>query len=385
MTASGRAMLVVGVLGLFLVAVLLVVVALERVATDPETPIQANLVIDEGEPYADLVPAPDTIIWQKGQETTHFLSTNMQQVDLRINSVALGLATVQGALPHSGELMVLGASVGCQSWAVSRLTATAIAPQSLTISGNVDRDDFTGTATVYYRMRIAGDTDWQDHSQDVAGPNDTFSQSHNVQEGVWEIEASSYDGFPTALTRFITVDTSAGTTTTDEEAESLILKADTGVGLKGCSEHDDVVLTLNGEEGEEMKRYVFDIGPASPPAPVAPVWAEEYASLRFCADATERETILNGGETVGSVSATGATGYYLAADEHGLDYAYFDISSSGGLTVSTAGADDHTGMDGDRLYSFIVRATNDEDMASDLHVVVLLDKTNPTNNGDGVC
>ena len=121
------------------------------------------------------------------------------------------------------------------------------------------------------------------------------------------------------------------------------------------------------------------------PSDLAPVWAEEYASMRFCADATSPpEAILNGGETVGSVSATAATGYYVAADEHGLDYAYFDISSSGVLTVSTAGADVHAGMDGDRLYSFIVRATN-EDMASDLHVAVFLDKTTPTNSGDGVC
>ena len=325
--------------------------------------------------YADLVPAPDSIIWWEGQESTVLVSTNLDDVDLSIDSVAMGISNVLGAVPHSGELMILGASVGCQDWAVSRLTADTISTGGYSLKGNIDRDNFTSTARVHYRSRVKGETDWTqgnylevDYDSNDLPASNRFDQHFNVTNEIFEVEASSDDGFPIALTRFVTIDTTAGTATVDEEAESIVLLKDTGVALKACSQHDDVMLTLNSEDGEELNRYVVDIGQQVPtPAPTAtpipsPVFSPAYETLRFCPDAdSPRDAILTGDEAVGTVTATGSgtISYFLAPDGDSRDFAFFEIDSAGAITVSDAGGDDHTGIDGSRLYTFVVRATDD--------------------------
>ena len=356
----------------------------------------ALVVSDAEAPYADLVPAPDTIIWEQGQESTVLVSTNLDDVDLRIDSVAMGISNVQGAVPHSGELMVLGASVGCQDWAVSKLTASNIVSDRYDLAGNVDRDNFTGTAEVFVRSRRPGEP-WptSPFRIDVAGPTGgSFLEGFNVSEGKWELEASSDDGFPIALTRFITIDTTAGTATTDEEVESIVLIKDTGVALKACSEHDDLTLTLHGDD-RELNRYVVDIGPeptATPvptPLPGPPSFSPAYRTLRFCPDAkTPRSAILTGSEAVGTTAATG-TGtitYAMAPDGDSRDFAFFTIdSSTGAITVSDAGADDHTGIDGTRLYTFVVLATDDAGRTGEALVAVQLDLSTDSPNDDGLC
>ena len=70
--------------------------------------VLVRLAIGSEPDYARLVPAPDSIIWEKGQESTILISTNLDDVYLRIDSVAMGIESVQSAVPHSGELKVPG-------------------------------------------------------------------------------------------------------------------------------------------------------------------------------------------------------------------------------------------------------------------------------------
>ena len=358
-------------------------------------------------PYADLVPAPDAIIWEKGQESTVLVSTNLDDVDLRISSVAMGISTVQGAVPHSGELMVLGASVGCQEWAVSKLTAVNVSETSYTLTGNVDRDNFVGTAPVFVRSREKGETVWPDvspfqidvpyNSADLVASN-RFSQGFSVTADVWEVEASSDDKFPTALTRFITIDTDAGTATTDEEAESIVLLKDTGVSLKACSEHDDVLLTLHGDGRGELNRYEVDIGPEPTATPVPTATPNPYhgsVSRRVCVDdLTGRSVYLDGGELVGAAFTNtdfGLSGSITSASigeaEEGELYRYFFgytlASGSLQLTVSDAGAADTQGLDNDQVYPVRVTAS-DGTSERFLDVAVWVDSSN-LSPGDGLC
>ena len=361
--------------------------------------VLVRLAIGSEPDYARLVPAPDSIIWEKGQESTILISTNLDDVYLRIDSVAMGIESVQSAVPHSGELKVLGASVGCQDWAVFRLYAESLGKTMYTLKGNVDRDNFTATAEVFYRSRLQGNS-WPSvppSQVDVAGPDGSaFSVGPNsVTQGVWEIEASSDDAFPGALTRRIVVDLNEETSTTDAGAESIVLLKDTGVSLKACSEHDDLTLTLHGEDGKELNRYVVDIGPPPTATPIPatpvpnPVFSPAYETLRFCPDAASPpESILTGDEAVGTVTATGTgtISYSLAPDGDGRDFAYFAIDdSTGEITVSAAGADDHTGLDGIRLYTLVVRATDDAGRMGEALLAIQVDLSNTSTSGDGTC
>ena len=361
-----------------------------------------TLAVGDPPDYADLVPAPDTIIWAEGQESTVLVSTNRDDVDLRINSVAMGISNVMGAVPHSGELMVLGASVGCQDWAVSKLTADSISTGGYTLKGNIDRDNFTSTAEVHYRTRVEGDDEWNPGvNSPIAVTYDSgnipdsnrFAQPVTADEHVWEVEASSDDDFPVALTRFITIDMTArpaGTATTDEEAESIVLLRDTGIGLKACSEHDDVVLTLHGQEGVELNRYVVDIGQR--PADRPPM----YAGRRVCLDdGGLRSDYLTGDERVGAdfdSTDFGLTGDVVSVTlddvEAGNDFRFFFdaeiVADNVRLEVSEAGAGDTLGLNTDRIYPVRVTATDAGGASAYLDVGVWLD-TALAANGDGLC
>ena len=350
-----------------------------------------TFAIRDAPDYADLVPAPDSIVWHEGQDTTFFVSTNRENVDMRINSVALGIANVQGAVPHSGELMVLGASVGCQEWAVSKLFADAISTGGFTLKGNIDRDNFVGTAQVHFRTRVQGTTDWDPGvGSPIDVPNNSFDLHLSVSNDVWEIEASSDDSFPTALTRLITVDTSAGTSTVDEEAETLLMLPDTGVGLRGCSVHQDVRVTLNGEDGEELNSYTFDIGAELTPTPSPNAG---YKERRVCVDdASSRAVYLDGGENVGAVFAASDFGLSTldsvtigdVPDSAGNRY-FFEISSSYQVTVSKAGAGNTQGLDADDVYPIRLTATDDDGQTRYLDVGVWLDTSTLSPNDDGRC
>ena len=351
------------------------------------------IVLATGDPpdYADLVPAPDSIVWNEGQETTFFVSTNREDVDMRINSVALGIANVQGAVPHSGVLMVLGASVGCQDWAVSKLSAT-VTDTGYDLEIEVDRDNFTGTASVSIRLREEGDSDWIPYGPILVSGNEA-TQSVNSTIAKLEVEASSVSSFPTALTRFITIDRDAGAATVDEEAETLLMLPNTGVGLKGCSDHEDVRVTLHGAEGAELNRYEFDIGAA---ATATPRPDAGYASRRVCVDnQAQRAVFLSGGESVGAdfdSSDFGLSGNIdravISDVEAGNDFRYFFeseiVSGNASLTVSEAGAGATLGLIMDRIYPVRVTATDASGASAFLDVGVWLDiPVSP--GGDGLC
>ena len=359
--------------------------------------------------YADLVPAPDSIIWERGQESTMLLSTNREDVEMRIHSVALGIANVQGAVPHSGELMVLGASVGCQDWAVSRFTADAISTGGYTLKGNIDRDNFTSTAQVYLRSRVQGETDWGgvpgspvgvDYDANDLPASNRFELSLSVSNELFEVEASSDSGFPVALTRFITIDTTASTATVDEEAESLVLLHDTAVGLVACSEHEDVVVTLTGEESAQLNRYVVDIGPAATatPAPTpTPNPDAGYVERAVCVDVQNlRADYLSGGESVGAAFAASDFGLSGTLDSvelgdlpGGEPYRYFfDGALTAGsyrVTVNAAGAGDTQGLAGELVYPVRLTAVDDAGELRYLDVGVWLDTGTLSTAGNGLC
>ena len=348
-----------------------------------------------GQDYAALVPAPDSIVWEEGQKSTVLVATNLDKVHLAIDSVAIGIDSVKGAVPQSGELMVLGASVGCQDWAVSRLYADSLGHDRYTLRGEIERDNFTGTAEVYARVREVGDDSWTSlpgTPYNVLGGSNDFSQSYSVSETIWEVEASSNDSFPLALTRQIRVNLVAKpeTSTTDAEVETIVLLQDTGVELEACSEHDDLTLYLYDDDGEELNHYVVDVGapPTATATPIPnPAFVSSYQTLRFCPDAdAPRGAILTGAEAVGTVTAAGNNiTYSLAPDGDSRDFAFFNVSSSGALTVSATGADDHTGIDGARLYTFKVVATDGGGRRSESVIVVQLDLSQVAPNNNGVC
>ena len=355
-----------------------------------------TVVMNDEPDYADLVPAPDSIVWNEGQETTFFVSTNLDDVDMRINSVALGIANVQGAVPHSGVLMVLGASVGCQDWAVSKLSATVTAT-GYELEIEVDRDNFTGPAEVFIRHRDDEDSAWVDYTS-LRVPGDELTKGYTSNTAKQQIEASSDSSFPTALTRFITIDRDAGAATVDEEAETLLMLPDTGVGLRGCSDHEDVRVTLHGEDGDELNRYEFDIGAAATPTPAptaTPSPDAGYTTRRICADdSSDRSLYLTGGELVGAAFTAARFGLSSLAkvtigDVPGsAEHRYFfngTLSGSYQVTVSDAGAGNSQGLDAEVVYPIRLTATDTAGRTKYLDVGVWLDTSVLSPNVDGRC
>ena len=87
-----------------------------------------------------------------------------------------------------------------------------------------------------------------------------------------------------------------------------------------------------------------------------------------------------------TATGTGTISYSLAPDGDGRDFAYFAIDdSTGEITVSAAGADDHTGLDGIRLYTLVVRATDDAGRMGEALLAIQVDLSNTSTSGDGTC
>ena len=70
--------------------------------------------VDPEPDYADLAPAPGGTVWQAGEERTLWLSTNRHAVDVRIDSVALGLGEDPLALHQPPDVR---RSSGAAPWA----------------------------------------------------------------------------------------------------------------------------------------------------------------------------------------------------------------------------------------------------------------------------
>ena len=345
-----------------------------------------------GEDYAALVPAPDEIVWAEGEETTVWLSTNRHAVDVQIDSIAVGLGDIEERNPDGEKATILAKGPGCLDHAVASLTVAHDTGDTWNVSGTIDRGP-TSTGNVEVHVRYYQPADQMPAEGAVAdvtvsAGSDDYSLNLVPGDGNHRVEASSDAHFPTSFTRqvdFDAADTTAGGTVTGESVFHML--ENTGLGLIACDETEDVLITLHGDNGAELNRYYVDVGPV-PTATPSPPSFDAYQTKRFCPDlATPREQLLDGGESVGSARATG-TGtitYSLAPDGDSRDFAFFNVSSSGALTVSATGADDHTGIDGARLYTFKVVATDAGGRRSESVIVVQLDLGNMSPSGDGRC
>ena len=357
--------------------------------------------VDPEADYADLVPAPDAALWRVGDERTAWLSTNRHFVDVRIDSIGVGLGTMRAR--GGGQPLALGRLIGCVGAAVSGIAVSGLTPNygfvTITVDYASHRPGYR--LMVYYRIyrdsetrRMATPTT---HLLTVpaSGPLTHSFGHYPMNGGRHYIDVSLDRHFPamTTLTLSFVHGEGARDVSISKEEEIRLLEK-TGVDLLGCHEHEDVLITLYGKRGEELNRYFVDVLEAPTPTPVPPAvlppdFVNEYASLRFCADAAKpRRAILSGGELVGSVTATGKAplAYSLGSvPGRRSDYAFFKIDPAGAVIVSDLGADDTTGMDGSRLYSLSVRATDANGLTGEAAVAVQLSLAPISRRGDGRC
>ena len=361
--------------------------------------------------YADLVPAPDEIVWVEGEQTTLWLSTNRHAVDVEIGNIALGLGDIEERTQGQEEPAILGVGPGCLDLVVASLTVEHDTGSRWSVSGTIDRGPTTmGDVAVhvrYYRPADQMPEDGTEVDVTVSAGSDEYSLNLVPGTGIRRVQVSTDEHYPAPFTRqvdFDPSDTSSGGTVTGEEVFHML--EDTGLGLIACGVKEDVLITLHGEEGEELNRYLVDVGPRPTPTPVptaTPVPTTAPRPVRFdgsrvsrrvCVDdATSRNTYLDGGENVGAAVAaedsggtalTGAT-YALLPYEGRLDYSLFDVDNIGQITVSDLGADDHSGLTDGELYILEIQATDSSGNSARIPVVVQVALNPVSTAGDGSC
>ena len=352
--------------------------------------------------YAYLVPAPDSIVWEKGDETNLWLNTNRPDVEMRIAQVDLGIGAVRQVFQETGTTMELGRGEGCLNWAVTDLEVYSIIDSNggkkLSIQGNVDRGGQTVALTVHMRIYPLGaDPDelragtipaqglvtpihanGSFFSFQIADPDEGFgtTDTHRYRvpatSGVWIVEASHSDRYPVTAKALTTGDISEFSTTwipAKAEAEVFLIPQDVGVALIACAVENAVLITLHGEEGEELNRYRVDIH-ADPIDLLTPTVLSTdivRTDIRVCVDSADhRANYLDGWEYVGTPVNFGLPGITpslpIIADVGGNEYAYLfaaTVLTSGGvqLLVSPAGASNTSGLDSDRVYPLQLTAT----------------------------
>ena len=324
--------------------------------------------------HAHLVPAPDTVQWRVGQERTVWVETNVQAVELRVHSIDLGLGDI--ARLDQAQAATLGRATGCLDSAVSSITADHIDDTSAIVTFTIDYGSRVAgeTLTVYHRIYEEGQTPGEGlaGTVDVAVPatgllTGTVSYT-SLHTGVRQyIEASTSQHFPHEATHYISFvpeDGGAAVVVTGED--DFHLAAGTGIGLIGCHEDEDVLVTLHSGDGKELQRYVVDVQSAPPPTPAPtptpapPGFPSGHVVARVAVvDVASRDLYFAGGESVATVAATGGTSpvtYSLAPGDGSLAFVFFDVDQgTGAVTVSAAGADDHAGLEVDQIYTFEVR------------------------------
>ena len=372
------------------VAVMAVGVAL---ATAIAIPFATGSVAD----FADLVPAPDEIVWVEGEQTTLWLSTNRHAVDVEIGNIALGLGDIEERTQGQEEPAILGVGPGCLDLVVASLTVEHDTGSQWSVSGTIERGpNTTGDVEVhvrYYRPADQMPEDGTEVDVTVSAGSDEYSLNLVPGTGIRRVQVSTDEHYPAPFTRqvdFDPSDTSSGGTVTGEEVFHML--EDTGLGLIACGVKEDVLITLHGDDGEELNRYLVDVGPRPTPTAIptvvpGPSFGAAYVSRRFCADdtyldtessAANRAKYLSGDERVGAaVTASGGTGtlsYSLGSNGPTLDYLFFDVASSTGqLTVNSAGADGHSGIDGTRLYPVVLTATDTAGASDSITIAAHLD------------
>ena len=375
--------------------------------------------LQESPDYAYLDPAPDSIVWEEGDETTLWLQTNRAGVGLRISSVAMGVGNIERVFPEAGAVLTLGRSGGCVTWAVNGLALGAVTDSggatSVQVDGTVNRNGQVGALSVYMRVYPeASDPSASAVSQSVQVPDGDsgFTWLANVpSDAPWVFEASHDANFPEVYTRRITVDPESGEAASDAGAGGLLVPAAGGVGVIGCSQHDDALITLHGENGEELNRYLVDVHTRPTPVSATPPPGAGYNIRRVCLDAADNQAdYLNGGELVGDSfegAAFGLSGAIQSVDlaDTAADNQYryfFSYTLSAGevqLLVTGAGASG-LGLDANQVYPIRLSATDDSGIENDpntpedetlpdatghLDIGVWLDTSTLSPGGDGRC
>ena len=77
--------------------------------------------------------------------------------------------------------------------------------------------------------------------------------------------------------------------------------------------------------------------------------------------------------------------YALGLDDPAYHYLWFEVDSSGQLSVSPAGAADLSGLDASLIYPVVVTAEDGNGGQDNLVVGVWLDLTATAALGDGIC
>ena len=131
-----------------------------------------------------------------------------------------------------------------------------------------------------------------------------------------------------------------------------------------------------------------------PPSFSAEDGSADYLVRRVCVDNnSSRDLYFDGGENVGAAVVASDAGQLGATVTHSLapsgashDFAFFNINTSTGqITVSEAGADNHSGLDDSRLYTLRVVAEDSARASAQTLVTVQVVKNPTSMNGDGVC
>lgn len=261
--------------------------------------------------HADLVPNPDAIQFRAGDELAVWLSTSAEGVTLRLDSRAIGVASIIQRNPLNGAAVVLGEGLGCLDAVVSGLEVASVTDTDATVTLTLDKELGTNT-TVYHRHYAAADSPPATTSTVVAGDSGDITFTGLTDGTTYRFEASTDEHMPAAITRSITLTAGvADSGTSDQDNQEVKVFKATGVILIACRESEDVAITLHGNEGKEMNRYPVDVLPAET-VNSPPVFSEgSYASRRVCVDRVGRSTAettidyLSGGESVGgAVTAT---------------------------------------------------------------------------------
>ena len=281
--------------------------------------------------YADLVPPPDSIIWEQGDETALWLSTNRHAVDLRIDSRALGIGEIVLRDPAQGAASALGEGLGCLDAVVDGLTVSNITATSADITISFDKE--SGSAvTVHYRQYRGSEAAGSGRFESITGDSIVRTRGGLTTGAVYRYEASTDEHFPLAITRSVTWTAGeADSGTSDHRDEELHMLEDTGVELIACREHEDVLVSLHGDGGKELNRYLVDVLPASTPTPTPPATTPAaYAAVGLDNNFTAPEFLSQ--HTGNSSSSLVVTVPNAGSDSHFAFAVRSDLDPDNGLT-----------------------------------------------------
>ena len=288
--------------------------------------------------YARFSPAPTSVEWVQDddRETALWLETNLVGVELRISGLdnaasdpepALGIGSISQET-EAGGVMAVGHAGGCQDG---------------------------------YHVAL----------DDGVIPADT-SDDTPAHTPFW-LEAGSIVGI------VVCEDTAANAAAVDG-----VIALYTGAAPGG------ELLTSYDITGRTKANSMVNI----PPSFSAENGSVDYLVRRVCVDNnSSRDLYFDGGENVGAAVAASDAGqvgatltYSLAPAGDSQDFALFNIGSgTGQITVSEAGADDHSGLDDTRLFTLTVVAEDDAGASASTHVTVQVVKNPTSTGGDGSC